>query len=85
MAQRTVGSPLNIYVKEWEVAPSFGLHGEFNALVDTVEVVQEGFQLVGSVWSDDEGVVDVTKPVEGLVGGQVKTPSPGSPPYRSRR
>jgi hypothetical protein len=24
MAQRTVGSPVNIYVKEWEVALSFG-------------------------------------------------------------
>jgi hypothetical protein len=41
MAQRIIGSPVNIYVKEGEVALSFGLHGELNALVDTVQVVQE--------------------------------------------
>jgi hypothetical protein len=32
MAQRTVGSPVKIYVKEGEVALTFGLHGELNAL-----------------------------------------------------
>jgi hypothetical protein len=74
MAQRTVGSPVNIYVKEWEVALSFGLHGELIALVDTVQVAQEVLQLVGSVWSDDEGVVHVATPAEGLVGSQVKCP-----------
>jgi hypothetical protein len=36
VAQRTVVSPVNIYVKEGEVALSFGLHGELNALMDTV-------------------------------------------------
>jgi hypothetical protein len=36
-------------------------------LVDTVQVVQEVLQLVGSVWSDDEGV-HIAKPAEGLVG-----------------
>jgi hypothetical protein len=40
MAQRTVGSPINVYDKKgrW---PSVCLHGELNALVDTVQVVQE--------------------------------------------
>jgi hypothetical protein len=41
MAQRTVGSFVNVYVKEWEVAFTFGLHGELNALVYAVQVVQE--------------------------------------------
>jgi hypothetical protein len=50
MAQGTVGSPVNIYVNEWEAALSFGHHGELTALVDTVQVVQEVLQLVGSVW-----------------------------------
>jgi hypothetical protein len=56
------------------VALSFGLHGELKALADTVQVVQEVHQLVGSVWPDDEAVVHVAKPTEGLVGGQVKRP-----------
>jgi hypothetical protein len=33
MAQRTIGPPVNIYVKEGEVALTFGLHGELNVLV----------------------------------------------------
>jgi hypothetical protein len=45
MAQRTVGSSVNIYVKEWEVAFTFGLHGELNELVYTVQVAQEVLQL----------------------------------------
>jgi hypothetical protein len=47
MAQRTVGSPVNIYVKEREMALTFGLHGELNALLDTVQVVQEVCSLSG--------------------------------------
>jgi hypothetical protein len=66
MAQRTV--------KEQEVALSFGLHGQLNALVDTVQVVEEVLQLFGSVWPDDKCVVRVAKPAEGLVGSQVKHP-----------
>jgi hypothetical protein len=73
MSQRTVGSPVNSYVKEWEVALSFGLHGKLNALVDVVQMVQEVLQLVGSVWPDD-GVVHIVKPAEGLVESQVKCP-----------
>jgi hypothetical protein len=60
LAQRTVGTSVNIYVKEWEV--TFCLHGELNALMDTVQVVQEVLQFVGSLWPDDEGVVHVVKP-----------------------
>jgi hypothetical protein len=69
MAQRTVGSPINIFVKEEEVALSFSLHGELNALVDSVQVVQKVLELVGSLWPDDEGVIHVVKPAEGVVGG----------------
>jgi hypothetical protein len=59
MAQRTVGSSVNIYVKKGEVAFTFGLQGELNALVYTVQVVQEVLQLVGSMWPDDEGVIHI--------------------------
>jgi hypothetical protein len=77
MAQRTIGSPVNIYVKEGKVALTFGLHGELNALVVTEQVVQEILQLIGSVWPDDRGVIRIAKPAEGLGGGgggQVKRP-----------
>jgi hypothetical protein len=33
VSQRTVWSSVNIYVKEWEVTFTFGLHGELNALM----------------------------------------------------
>jgi hypothetical protein len=36
MAQGPIRSPVNIYVKEGEVALTFSLHGELNALGDTV-------------------------------------------------
>jgi hypothetical protein len=57
MAQRTVESSVNIYVKEGEVALTFSLHDELNALVDTVQVVQEVLRLVGPVCPDDKGVI----------------------------
>jgi hypothetical protein len=44
--------PMAQSVKEGEVALSFGLHGELNALVNTVQVVQEVLQLVGFVWPE---------------------------------
>jgi hypothetical protein len=69
-AQRTVRPPINIYVKKGEVALTFGLHGELNSLVDTVQVVQEVLQLLGSMWPGDEGVVHIAKPAEGLVGAK---------------
>ena len=47
MAQSTVRSPVNIYVKEGEVAVSYGLHGELDALADNVQVVQKSFSLPG--------------------------------------
>jgi hypothetical protein len=61
MAHRTILSPVDIYVKKVEVALYFDLHCELNALVDTVQVVQEALQLVGSVWPNDEGVIHVAK------------------------
>jgi hypothetical protein len=54
MAQRAMGSSINMYVKEGKVTISFCVHGELNVLVDTVQVVKEVPQLVGSVWPDDE-------------------------------
>jgi hypothetical protein len=68
VAQRTIGSPVNIYVKEEDVAITFHLHGELNALVDIIQVVLEVLQPVGTVWPDDKSVNYVTKPAEGLVG-----------------
>jgi hypothetical protein len=53
VAQRTARSPINVCVQEGEVAVTFSLLGELNALVDAVEVVQEVFQFVGSMWPDD--------------------------------
>jgi hypothetical protein len=67
MAQRTIGSPVNIYVKEGKVAIYFHLHGELNALV-----VKEVPQPVGAVCPDDKSVVHIMKPAEGLMGSPVK-------------
>jgi hypothetical protein len=58
MAQRTIRSPINIYVTEREVALTFGLHSELDTLVDTVRMVQEVLQLVRSVWPNDKGVIE---------------------------
>jgi hypothetical protein len=66
MAQTAIGSPVNIYVKEGNVAISFRLHGELNVLVDTLQVVTEVPQPVRAMWPDDESVVHVTDPAEGL-------------------
>jgi hypothetical protein len=41
MAQRAIGSPVNIYVKEGKVVICFHLHGELNVLVYTVQAVKE--------------------------------------------
>jgi hypothetical protein len=71
VAQRTIRFPVNIYIKEGEVALTFSLHGELNAQVAAVQVVQEILWLLRSVWPDD-GVVHVAKLAEGLVRGQVK-------------
>jgi hypothetical protein len=72
MAQGTIGSPVNIYVKEGKVAISFHLHGELNVLVDTVQVVKEVPQPIRAVWPDDESVIHIAEPAEGLVGSPVK-------------
>jgi hypothetical protein len=36
VSQRAVQSSLNIQVQEWEVAFTFGFHGELNGLMDAV-------------------------------------------------
>jgi hypothetical protein len=41
MAQKSIMSPVYVYVKEGKVAVSFCLHGQQNILVDTVQVVKE--------------------------------------------
>jgi hypothetical protein len=63
MAQRAIGSPVNIYVR---------LHGELNVLVRTVQVVREAPLPVWTVWTDEESVVHVTEPAEGLVSSPVE-------------
>jgi hypothetical protein len=39
VTQRAIRSSVNIQVQEWEVAFSFGFHGELNELMDAVQVV----------------------------------------------
>jgi hypothetical protein len=50
------------------VAVSFRIHSELYVLMDTVQVVKEVPQPVGSVWPDNESVVDVPEPAEVLMG-----------------
>jgi hypothetical protein len=72
MGRFTIGSPVNTDIHEGKVADSFRLHGELDALVDTVQVVKEVPQPVGVVRPDDESVVHVTKPAERLMGSPVE-------------
>jgi hypothetical protein len=39
VTQRAIRSYVNIQVQEWEVAFTFGFHGELNGLMDAVWVV----------------------------------------------
>jgi hypothetical protein len=39
VAQRAIRSSVNMQVQEWEVAFTFGFHGELNGLMDAVQVV----------------------------------------------
>jgi hypothetical protein len=55
------------------------LHGELNALVDTVQVVKEVPQPVGAVWPHEASIIHVTEPAEWLMGSPVDA-SPRSPP-----
>jgi hypothetical protein len=41
MTWTAIVSPVNTYVQEGKTAISFHLHGELNALVDTVQMVKE--------------------------------------------
>jgi hypothetical protein len=72
MAQRTIESSVNIYVKEGKVPVSFCLHGELNVLVDTIQVVEEVPQLVRAVWPDDKSVIHITVSAEGLMGSPIE-------------
>jgi hypothetical protein len=39
VSQTAIRSSVNIQVQEWEVAFTFGFHGELNGLMDAVEMV----------------------------------------------
>jgi hypothetical protein len=39
VSKRAIWSPANIQVQEWEVAFTFGFHGELNEFVDALQVV----------------------------------------------
>jgi hypothetical protein len=39
VSHRAIRSSVNIQVQEWEVAFTFGFHGELNGLMDAVQVV----------------------------------------------
>jgi hypothetical protein len=39
VSQRAIRSSVIIQVQEWEVAFTFGFHGELNGLMDVVQVV----------------------------------------------
>jgi hypothetical protein len=47
VAQKAIGSPVNIYMKGRKMAVSFRHHGELNILVHTVQVVRKSFGLSG--------------------------------------
>jgi hypothetical protein len=51
------------------VTISFHLHSELDVLMDSVLVVKQVSQLGGSMWQDDERIINITKLAEGLVGG----------------
>jgi hypothetical protein len=50
------------------MAFSFCLHGEQIVPVDTVQVVIEVLQPVGTMGPDDETVIHIMEPAEGLMG-----------------
>jgi hypothetical protein len=41
--------------------------------MDPIQVVKEFSQLVGSMWPDDERVIYVAKPAEGLMGHRLQS------------
>jgi hypothetical protein len=49
------------------------LHGELNALMDTVQVVKELRQLVWTMGTDDERVIHVTESAERLVDRPIQS------------
>jgi hypothetical protein len=72
VAQGAIRSPVDVDIQEGKVAVSLRLHGELNALVDTIQVVKEVLKPVRTVGPDDESVVHVAKPAEGLMGSPVE-------------
>lgn len=63
MVHRAIRFPVNICIQEGKVAVSFGLPGELNILVDSVQVIKEVILTMGPV---DGSIVHVTEPAEDL-------------------
>ena len=53
-------------IKEGDGAVLFSLHGELNALVLLVDVLEELVEFLSVVWPYDKGIVNVTEPEGGL-------------------
>jgi hypothetical protein len=66
VSKRAVRSSINIQVQEWEVAFTFGFHGELNGLMDAVKMVWEVFQFVRTMVPNNKGVIYVAKPAAGF-------------------
>jgi hypothetical protein len=52
------------------VAIFLRLHSELDILMKSIQVIKEFRQFAGSMWPDDERVIYVAKPAEGLIGRQ---------------
>jgi hypothetical protein len=55
------------------VAIFLRLHRELNILMKSVQVIKEFRQLVWSMQPDDECVIHVAKPAEGLIGRRLQS------------
>jgi hypothetical protein len=68
MAQRAIRSPANICIQEGKAAISLHLQSELDFLVDTVHVVDFILHLIQSIGQDDENIICLVEPTEGLMG-----------------
>jgi hypothetical protein len=57
----------DVNIKEGKMAVPFRLHSELNVPMDTVQVVKELRQLAWTMGQNDEHVIHIAKPAEGLV------------------
>jgi hypothetical protein len=68
MTQSAIRFTVNVNIKEGKMAVPLRLHGELNALMDTIQAVKELRQLAWTMGPDDERVIHVVEPAERLVG-----------------